>query len=495
MAISTRILLFLPEHTFFQGCEDHTYSVYAVLDGNNVEGLSSEIVVKGELITQKIADTLRETTLSLPTCQLYGIVIVSGVQPEERSNPVVVRTRTKKALFEVSPGCNTYTYKVQIRAYPGNIEGPEVLIEKKTITSPIKPEELTVTSTGASAEAMVSWKYNAPCKATGYDVTVYDESGRIIRTERSTTEQIRIQRLPTCTHLFVGVRTRVDNISGPESEVKEVVINELQMIVEDLMVENVGDNYQKVTWKPAPVSSYVCRRNYVVTQLRAASNDQPTVVKVKVAEKSELIFNTHPGCNTYTYEIVPIEESTGETRGTPASLTRRSQPPKLHAPTGVEVEQQQGGLVKISWRKVNHEISCGVLTYAVYANKTMGNDYTRVPAAAIETEKVVQLDQCTDYIVYVESIRTMDNQIERVQSDAVRLRTKVEKPAPIVSLAVTESKATSQKLTWAAPTNQLKCAWYELLKEKASNSGHPVVVRLDLVDTSRLAAGGRVILL
>ncbi|GAA55341.1 protein-tyrosine phosphatase [Clonorchis sinensis] len=313
---------------------------------------------------------------------------------------------------------------------------------------------------------------------------VYDDSGRILRSEQSTNQQLRIQRLPTCTHLLVGVRARVDNIKGPESELKEFVINELQIVVEDLMVENVGDNYQKVTWKPTSAGSYACPRYYRVTQTRVESNDQPTVVKLQAAEKTELIFSTHPGCNTYTYEVVPIEESSGETRGTPANLTRKSQPPKLHAPTGVAVEQQYGGVVKISWKRVSHERSCGEFEYAVYANKTMGTDYTRVPAAATQTEKIVKLEQCTEYIVYVESIRTMDNITERVQSDAVRLRTKVEKPAPVASLAVTESKATSQKLTWDAPTNQLKCAWYELVKEKASNPGHPVVVHLDLVDTS-----------
>ncbi|TGZ69579.1 hypothetical protein CRM22_003665 [Opisthorchis felineus] len=516
------------EHTFFQGCEDHTYSVYAVLEGSKLQGISSEIAAvgkgmkrvtnlqatvidsenvrltwtveneqcpttqlfiearptEGELITHMVADTLRETTLSLPTCHPYEIVITSGIQHAQRSNPVVVRTRTKRppapqnlmaenispkhqkvkwmapsvevlcfhtysvkqllegrqvaeltiqplprqisfeAIFEVTPGCKTYSYEVRIRASPDNVEGPQVTVEKKTITSPIQPERLTVSSTGVPAEVMVSWEYNSQCNPTGYDVKVYGDSGRIFRTVQSTDKEIRIGRLPTCAHLLVGVRTRVDNISGPESELKEFVLNE------------------------------------------------------------QLIFNTHPGCDTYAYEVVPIEESTGKTTGTPASLTRKSQPPKLQAPTEVKVEQQQEGLVKISWKKVDHERGCGDFAYAVYANKTMGTDYTRVPATAVQTEKVVQLEQCTDYIVYVESIRTMDNITERVQSDAVRLRTKVEKPAPVVSLAVTENKATSQKLTWAAPTNQLKCAWYELVKVKASNSGHLVVVRLDLVDTS-----------
>ncbi|GAA57371.1 hypothetical protein CLF_112625 [Clonorchis sinensis] len=256
------------EHTFFQGCEDSTYSVYAVLDGSNLEGLPSEIVAKGrgkkrvtnlrataadsesvrltwtmendkcpttqlfiearptegELITQMVSDTLREANLALPTCHPYEIVIRSGLQPEERSNPVVVRTRTK------TNECTTE------RLYPGLFSTIQISTNFRWLR----------TNTDSSLL-----------------YTALPNNALIMSTGLVTPRLLSLANKPT-----TGLeRIIYGNVSDPTVKlVLAVPKYDSVQVITNLMAENISPKLQKVKWT-APSVEISCFHTYSVKQL------------------------------------------------------------------------------------------------------------------------------------------------------------------------------------------------------------------------------------
>ncbi|GAA48695.1 hypothetical protein CLF_101925 [Clonorchis sinensis] len=93
------------------------------------------------------------------------------------------------------------------------LNSQRVTLNKRRDSVPDAPKSIDVVPSSTEASATVSWKYEGQCATTEFRVEVYNTDGRSLKTMDTINPSIRIDGLPTCVRLLVGVLAR--NKIGP----------------------------------------------------------------------------------------------------------------------------------------------------------------------------------------------------------------------------------------------------------------------------------------
>ena len=247
---------------------------------------------------------------------------------------------------------------------------------------------------------------------------------------------------------------------------KAVADTEAPSVPADVKATDVTETTAKLTWSEATdnvgVAGYnvyvneakvndtlVTGTEYSLTDLTAATEYSVTVTAVDAAENESAKSET----------VVFITEAETDTEAPTA-------------PTEIKATEVTETTAKVTWSEATDNV--GVVGYNVYLNETKVNDTLVTGTEYVLTE----LTEATEYTVRVTAVDAAEN--ESARSEAATFTTEAEKDteAPSVPTDVTAADITqtTAKITWAASTDNVGVAGYNIYVDEAKVNASPVTV-------------------
>ena len=245
---------------------------------------------------------------------------------------------------------------------------------------------------------------------------------------------------------------------------KAVADTEAPSVPAEVKATDVTETTAKLTWSEATDNVGVAGYNVYVNEAKV--ND--TLVTGTEYSLTDLTAATEYSVTVTAVDAAENESAKSEAVVFTTEAEKDTEAPT--APTEIKATEVTETTAKVTWSEATDNV--GVVGYNVYLNETKVNDTLVTGTEYVLTE----LTEATEYTVRVTAVDAAEN--ESARSEAATFTTEAEKDteAPSVPTDVTAADITqtTAKITWAASTDNVGVAGYNIYVDEAKVNASPV---------------------